>query len=175
MNNKLIRLGFSLCFFVGGFLIPKGGHAFSGAANANLPKCEIDPAHIDNGVGKAGCFVQVGSKVLMVRQLSGKLNTPGGRGKKKESAQCTAHRETWEEAGVEVRVGKRLKKYKSGFFLFRCQLVKQPSFQEDNLPVPIFAFGEITEVKLIDLAKLKKKQLRFPKQLKDLKKFLVSD
>lgn len=70
----------------------------------------------------AGCLIMDADRVVMVRELSGKISLPGGTSEAGESAQCTAYRETYEETGLQVRVQQRLKVFPNGFNLFRCEL-----------------------------------------------------
>lgn len=66
----------------------------------------------------AACVVMVEERLLVIRHRpSGRLDLPGGRSKAGESARCTAQRETWEETGLEVRVGEALGGRTD---LFRC-------------------------------------------------------
>ena len=51
----------------------------------------------------------VHGKMLVVDSRRGGLTPPGGKMKKGESAQCTAHRETLEETGLDLKPGELLK------------------------------------------------------------------
>ena len=83
------------------------------------PDCRTDPQYAYTLQGNAGCMIRVGDQMLTVRHLrTGKLGLPGGKPKEQESAQCTAHRETWEETGIDVRVGRLLKNFNDNYYLF---------------------------------------------------------
>ena len=70
------------------------------------PACRVDPEHVDERRTNSICIVRSGSRVLaIVNRLSGKLDLPGGRREGDETGQCTAHRELWEETGIDARTG----------------------------------------------------------------------
>ena len=134
-----------------------------------VPACDVSPDNVRSDVGNAGCLVKIEGKLLMIRHLKkGKIGIPGGHQEKEESAQCTAHRETWEETGLNVRVGKLLKKFKNGFFLFQCEAKDVPKIEGDKLPLPEWAKNEVTEVWVKDPKTIDKKDYRFPKQLTEI-------
>lgn len=100
----------------------------SGAcARAPAPDCAL-PAGVEpiRGARSAGCLVVVDGAMMAVRlndpghKRHGRLAPPGGSVEAGEAAQCTAVRETWEEAGVHVRPGRLLHRFENGFHLFRC-------------------------------------------------------
>ena len=70
----------------------------------------------------AGCLVVVHGKMLVVDSRRGGLTPPGGKMKKGESAQCTAHRETLEETGLDLKPGELLKVFDTGFHLYACDI-----------------------------------------------------
>ena len=61
-------------------------------------------------------------QLLMVIDHTGKLSVPGGASNGVESAQCTAHRETWEETGVDIRPTTLVRVFENGFHLYQCEL-----------------------------------------------------
>ena len=68
----------------------------------------------------AGCLVRQGDRMLVVRhRFGGKLGVPAGRATSGENAQCVAHRETWEETGVDVVVHGLLRRFGNGFVYAR--------------------------------------------------------
>jgi len=141
-------------------------------AHASVPNCQVDPKYVSAAKGNAGCFVVFEGKMLLVRgKKNGKLTMPAGRWEKGETAQCTAHRETWEESGVSVRVHELLKKFKNEFHLFRCTVLEPEKLKgKTTLPISKDWMHEITEIRLQSPLELKKKQWRYPKQLKLIKK-----
>jgi len=150
-------------FFIFSFLICASGQSYEGQ-----PPCRIDPKFSYSDVSNAGCLIVSGNEMLSVRQLSGKLGLPGGTKDKGEIAQCTAHRETWEETGLDIKVGRVLKRYKNRFILFHCNSEKEiPS----NIAVPDSGKNEIREILFINpgtvLDSEWKSTWRFPRQARD--------
>ena len=96
------------------------------------PPCTVASGAADGRAGMAaGCFIKQRARMLVVQhRYSGKLGVPAGFSNAAESAQCTAHRETWEEAGLDVEVGRLLKKFGNGFLLYRCRVLKAPPLLE---------------------------------------------
>ena len=143
------------------------------ALAASTPPCRIDPNEATNLKEKnAGCFLVFEEKLLMVRgRKRGKLTIPAGKYEKGELAQCTAHRETFEESGVSVIVHELLKKFKNDFHLFRCTPLEPDNLKGKTvLPASKEWLHEVTEVQLASPLKLKSKEWRYPKQLKYIKK-----
>ena len=89
------------------------------SACAQLPQACPFSAETDSAVS-AGCFYVQDDKLLVVQDWMGKVSLPGGLGKRGESAQCTAYRETWEETGLLLEPGERVAGFKESFFLYRC-------------------------------------------------------
>ncbi|GGF69163.1 NUDIX hydrolase [Alteromonas lipolytica] len=58
--------------------------------------------------------------LLVKHRLSGKLDFPAGGVQSGESPRCAAHRETWEETGFNVEVGRLLTYTASGMPVFEC-------------------------------------------------------
>jgi 8-oxo-dGTP pyrophosphatase MutT (NUDIX family) len=69
----------------------------------------------------AGCFSVSEGELLVVQDFSGRLSLPGGSSEPGESARCTAFRETWEETGLRLVPGERLRVFDTGFHLYRCE------------------------------------------------------
>jgi 8-oxo-dGTP pyrophosphatase MutT (NUDIX family) len=130
------------------------------ACTAATPGCSIVAGEAHVVEGNAGCLVERNREMLVVRHLmSGKLGMPAGYGEPGESAQCTAHRETWEEAGLAVRVGELLwEDPKNDFFLFACRLADKRSVS------PGSDAAEIAAVLWLDPHGIEPSQWRFPDQ-----------
>ena len=92
----------------------------SGCIASEAPPCpfqgEADYA------ASAGCLVLVHGRILVVESSFGGITPPGGKSKPGESAQCAAHRETWEETGLDLRPGRLLQKFDTGFYLYDCDI-----------------------------------------------------
>lgn len=121
----------------------------------------------------AGCLVEDGGRMLAVRhRFGGKLGFPGGRSGSAESAQCVAHRETWEETGLEVVVHDMLKRFGNGFALYRCELVDPAAARSDQLAVPTSGRNEITQVIWIDPRETDAADWRFPRDHPEILRLL---
>ena len=71
----------------------------------------------------SGCLVVDQGDVLLVKIMGGSYGPLGGSVNKRESAQCAAERETWEETGVEARAGELVMTFENGFQLYACESV----------------------------------------------------
>jgi 8-oxo-dGTP diphosphatase len=90
----------------------------SACAVGDAPLCRFE-GEVDSAPS-AGCFSLVDGDLLLVQGLNGKISVPGGSAVQGESAQCAAHRETWEETGLDLAVGELLEVYDTGFHLYVC-------------------------------------------------------
>ncbi len=136
------------------------------AQNA-VPECQIAPGLESQLQGNSGCMVVIDNKMLIVRQRqTGKLSLPAGTARAGESAQCTAHRETWEETGVEVTVGRLLKEFDNQFYLFRCSVTNEAIIRipKDQVPVPVDWLHEVSEVFFLNPTVLSNDSWRFPEE-----------
>ncbi len=70
----------------------------------------------------AGCLAIVHGRLLLVENRAGKVSPPGGKANASESAQCTAHRETWEETGLDLIPGALVATFDTGFNLYYCEI-----------------------------------------------------
>ena len=128
-----------------------------------LADCLRVPGQEDDRQANAGCLILNGERVLLLtHRWSGKLGVPGGTREDAELAQCTAARETHEETGLAVRVGRRLQVMKNGFHLYRCY--PQSEALPETLPVPASGFTEVRALGWHDLEALEQDQWRFPYQ-----------
>lgn len=82
------------------------------------PPCPAFPT--EDRAPSAGCLALREGKVLVVRDLQGRLSPPGGSAEDGESAQCAAFRETWEETGLELEPDRLLAVFETGFHLYLC-------------------------------------------------------
>lgn len=111
--------------------------------------------------GNAGCLIVDNSRLLALRlRFGGEWGIPGGATQGEESAQCTAHRETWEETGLDVTVGEHLHRFDNGFSLYRCRIDSAADPRETKTNDP----WEISAVEWIDPSTLNKNDWRFPDQ-----------
>lgn len=148
------------------------GDAGRVADRGHVPACVVRAPNELAARGDAGCVVKLGGRVLVVRHAaSGKLTIPGGHSRPRESAQCTAHRETWEEAGVNVEVGRLLARLDNGFHLFECHVPVAERARWLRLvdagvacPTP----REISGVLVVDGSALTAETYRFPRYLRQV-------
>lgn len=90
------------------------------ACSATPPPCP-DKGR-EASVKSAGCIVINDNKLLVIKEMTGKISIPGGSGNIDESPRCSAHRETWEETGLDITPTNLVRKFDNGFHLYRCQL-----------------------------------------------------
>lgn len=91
-----------------------------GCANSQPPPCPYKgtPQYAPS----AGCLTLVHNRLLVVESSFGGITPPGGKSKKGESAQCAAHRETWEETGLDLLPRQLLQVFDTGFHLYYCEI-----------------------------------------------------
>ena len=146
-------------------LLALGGVPLAAQGRDNAPQCRMTPGAESPLEGNAGCLVKINNTMLLIRHReTAGLSPPGGTPEKEETAQCTAHRETWEETRVEVIVGTLLKNFDDQFYLFHCiavnkELVTDPRTQ---LPVPEGVEREVSEVLFLDPTTVSNDSWRFP-------------
>jgi 8-oxo-dGTP pyrophosphatase MutT (NUDIX family) len=142
--------------------------AFAAACTVESPACRVDPAFADDRRSNSICIVRSGDRVLAtVHRFSGKLDLPGGRRQGDETGQCTAHRELFEETGLDATVG-RLLIDRNSTLLFDCRLpasvdpAREPS-------VPPWGIIEVVDIKWVDPNEQAPGDWRFPGQLETLR------
>jgi 8-oxo-dGTP pyrophosphatase MutT (NUDIX family) len=130
------------------------------SACSQTPPCVIAPLAADGSDGNAACIVDNGVALLLVRhRLGGAWGLPGGRRQEGEASQCTAHRETWEEARVLVEVG-RLAARTERTHLYRCRI----SGDANEAAQPLLSRFEIIESAWIEKGKVAELDWRFENQ-----------
>ena len=143
------------------------------AACTPAPPCAIDQSHVDQRKGNASCFIKSDGRALVTRvRFSGRLVFPGGTARKNETAQCTAHRETWEETGLDVTVGPLWTR--SGgptIYIYRCAAT--PSISAETIPVlPWRSRIEVSDIQWVDLTELQPPEWQYPRQLQQIHRLL---
>lgn len=130
------------------------------------PICRINDNKVDSVHANAGCIVRVDERILVIEhRLSGRFDIPGGIADEGESAQCAAHRETWEETGFNVEVNERLGVSTTGFHFYHCQLDDDFGGTISDFPVPNWSSSEVLGIKLVDPFETEDKAWRRPEQL----------
>lgn len=148
------------------------GVAGAAALAAQPPACRTA---LDDGdfAFAAGCFIQHGERLLVVRhRFGGRLGVPAGRARDGESAQCVAHRETFEETGIAVIVHGKLRQFANGLALYRCEPVAGDVFDAASLPVPASGRNEISAVLWIDPRDTRPEAWRFPRDYPVLRRLI---
>lgn len=94
--------------------------ALLAGCSGDAPPCPISDSTL--APANAGCFIIDEGRLLVIRDQTSKLSIPGGGKEAGESPQCTAHRETWEETGLDVTPTDLVAVFDNGFHLFNCTL-----------------------------------------------------
>jgi len=127
MQRIRVTLRLSIIFLIVTFLVVTSS-VISSCTKTTSPPCNIDKNYIETTSANGGCLIKHNNQLLVIiHRLNNKLGIPGGTNKTDESAQCTAHRETWEETGYSVTVGKELQVFNNGFHLYHCYLNNESS------------------------------------------------
>ena len=109
--------------------------ALAACGNVDAPACPV----IDSPdlAPSAGCLAVVHGRVLVVENRLGKLSPPGGRANEGESAQCAAHRETFEETGLDLIPGPLAATFDTGFKLYYCGIHPDSGLIEPHMPTEV--------------------------------------
>jgi 8-oxo-dGTP pyrophosphatase MutT (NUDIX family) len=142
--------------------------ALAAGCSIEAPACRVDPQFRDDRRSNSSCVAQNGNRVLaIVHRFSGKLDLPGGRREADETGQCTAHREAWEETGLDVTVGRFLVE-RNSTMLFDCRLPPGIDATRD-LSVPLWGHIEVAGIEWVDPSKQDPDDWRFPEELQTLR------
>ena len=92
----------------------------AGCSSHEAPPCPYlgEPDFAPSG----GCLAVVHGKILVVESRRGGVSPPGGKSLPGESAQCTAHRETFEETGLDLIPRQLIHVFDTGFHLYFCEI-----------------------------------------------------
>ena len=139
------------------------------------PHCRVIEELPEISTVAAGCIVTSNNQLLVIRhRLSGKLDIPAGGVNEVETSACAAHRETFEETGINTLVNAHLSITQSGLALFSC--VQQSGFDADKyakIPVPEWSTTEVEEIQWVDPFELSHQDLRYPDQLAEIRDAFV--
>jgi len=115
----------------------------------------------------AGCLTMVHGRVLVVESIYGGVTPPGGKSLEGESAQCAAHRETWEETGLDLLPSRLLHVFDTGFHLYYCEI------HAGSGHVELGPGKEVRSWSWLSLEDFDKVQWRFAGQGEELRRFLT--
>lgn len=125
------------------------------SACSNEPACSVEGGNM--AAPSAGCLVVDQGEVLLVKIMGGTYGPPGGSVDRRESAQCAAERETYEETGVVAHAGELAKRFDNGFHLYWCESV---SGREIDITRPI----EIKDANWFSSEEFLQLRWRYPNQ-----------
>jgi len=131
------------------------------------PQC---PTQIESTPSiSAGCLVIENNKLLIAQTHQGVVSIPGGSSNAGEPSHCAAHRETWEETGLDVTPTKLVRVFDNGFHLYRCRW--QGVQKQSSAPFVL----EIDKAFWIDSSQFSDYTWRFPEQAQWLLQKLNED
>ena len=123
----------------------------------------------------SACLIRDGRYLLVViHRLSNKYDLPSGQANEGESAACTAHRETFEETGLNVKVIQYVGQSNSGLQFFHCE--QEAGFNAPDVapPSPFWQSHEIKQVLWVDPYEINHKDWRFAEQLVEVRAAFVN-
>ena len=145
-------------------LILLGLQLLNACSEVQQPTC---PTPLAKAVApSAGCFTVQNGRLLVVEGLAGRISPPGGKSAAGESAQCAAHRETWEETGLDLQVNELLQVMDTGFYLYRC------SFHANSGEIDPPRRLEIRQAFMLHPSEFDQYEWRFPEQISQLQELL---
>lgn len=138
--------------------------------NPASPLCRVEPQQQLEIQANAGCLIRINDELVTIgHRLTGKLDIPGGTTEGGESAQCTAHRETWQETGFNVQVGQLLGVKDNGFRFYQCNLAGDFTGEIKQFPVPDWSSTEVTAIQLKDPFATRDTDWRYPDELIEIR------
>ena len=118
----------------------------------------------------SACVIRDGRYLLVVEhRLSGKYDLPAGQADAEESPACTAHRETFEETGLNVKVIRYVGQSHTGLRFFHCEQQAGFAAPHSAPPAPFWQSHEVSNVVWVDPYEISHKQWRFPDQLVEVR------
>lgn len=110
-------------------------------------------------MANAGCLALRDGNLLVIEQRDGRWSVPGGTAEPGEAPRCTAYRETFEETGVPVEVGRLLHTFDNGFQVYHCRPL------DDGRPRVSRFNHEVRDARWLALEALPEDRWRVPGQL----------
>jgi hypothetical protein len=115
------------------------------------PTCRIAKEFNADYQAPSACVIRVQNSLLVIKYYSGApYDLPYGNPISNESAQCTAHRSTWEQTGINVEVDQLLGVTQSGMMLFSCELGGGFTSEDGPIVVPSWSDKEIEQIEFIN-------------------------
>jgi ADP-ribose pyrophosphatase YjhB (NUDIX family) len=128
--------------------------------------CRVEAQQRESNVGGAACLIKIDKwLVTTANRHSSGLDIPGGAGQSGESAQCTAHRHTWEQTGFNVEVGRYLGQTDSGLRVYHCRLPPAFTAELKTYPVPEWVESDISSIQLSNPFELELRDWQRDKEL----------
>ena len=135
------------------------------------PPCVVAAGAQRAESGNAVCVVEDAGRVLLVQHRRGRAwGLPGGRRGRGETSQCTAHRETWEEAGTFVEVGPLIGRT-PGTQIYSCVLAAEAP-DSTNWGQSLISRFEIVDVRWVTVEDLRDLEWRYEEQLPEVERSL---
>lgn len=145
------------------------------SADAPAPPMCRDASEYAGNNDNAACLIRTDDRLLLIRhRLSGKLDLPGGGKREGETLACAAHRETWEETGLNVMVADVLGTSANGLVIFHCQEQANLAALPDEFSPPDWASLEVTSLHKVNPFELEHDDLRFADDLLPLRDGFVT-
>jgi hypothetical protein len=130
------------------------------------PMCRVNEEKAEEIQGNAACLIRIQNQLLVtLGHSTDNYSLPGGKSKKNESAQCTAHRQTWAKTGFNVLVGEYLAIGNEGLRYYQCTLGGNFVGQIQSFPVPEWASAKVASIQLIDPFESHRNEWASPGQL----------
>lgn len=140
------------------------------AEKPSAPDCRVITDDAEESHGNAGCAILYGDKLVTItHRKTNKLDLPGGTGSNSEYAQCTAHRETWEETGINVAVSSLLHQFDNGYKLYKCETTEDFPYTNSQELISALRNIEVSSVQLTDIYATEPDDWRYPENLQVLK------
>jgi hypothetical protein len=90
-----------------------------------------------------------GTLLVIKDRSTGQYDLPFGDPISTESAQCTAHKNTWLQTGFNVEVDQLLGVTQSGIMLFSCALSVGFTSEDGPINPPNWADGDVQQIEFI--------------------------
>ncbi|WP_432472489.1 NUDIX hydrolase [Amphritea sp. HPY] len=132
-----------------------------------LPPCPDQS--LETEVRSAGCIVIRQNQLLVMEGMDNTISIPGGSGEANETPRCSAHRETWEETGLNVEPDQLVRKFDNGFHLYHCKLT--PESGEIDPPFVL----EVNRAFWLSPENFDQHEWRFPEQKQWLRNYLQNN